>query len=251
MNQKQTFLLGVIAILIAVGASTAAIKQNEKRKAAETELASLKALIDTVQTASEAIPVPIPTPDTTEIDQLKSELAQLQETLENTQEKLIIYQQQTPEPTLTQEPERESYTDRMARLKEENPEEYQRIIDERRERQQNAQYSLAQRTAMFIEMDTSYMSEAELENHNAFVDALASIFERTQEFNDPEAQPNRRQMREIWQQVREAQPIVDQQRKTIFMNTFRQELNMNDNEAEAFYNNLAHIMDVTTIAPRP
>ena len=251
MNQKQTFLVVLIAILIAVGASTAAIKQNEKRKAAETELASLKALIDTVQNASEPIPVPTPTSDTTEIDQLKSELAQLQETLENTQEKLIIYQQQTPEPTLTQEPERESYTDRMARLKEENPEEYQRIIDERRERQQNAQYSLAQRTAMFIEMDTSYMSEAELENHNAFVDALASIFERTQEFNDPEAQPNRRQMREIWQQVREAQPIVDQQRKTIFMNTFRQELNMNDNEAEAFYNNLAHIMDVTTIAPRP
>ena len=50
MNQKQTFLLVLIAILIAVGASTAAIKQNEKRKAAETELASLKALIDTVQT---------------------------------------------------------------------------------------------------------------------------------------------------------------------------------------------------------
>ena len=53
-------------------------------------------------------------------------------------------------------------------------------------------------------------------------------------------------MREIWQQVREAQPIVDQQRKTIFMNTFRQELSMNDTEAEAFYSNLAHIMDVTT-----
>ena len=251
MNQKQTSLLVLIAILIAVGASTAAIKQNERRKAAETELASLKALIDTVQTTSKPLPLPESTPDTTEIDQLKSELAQLQETLDNTQEKLIVYQQQTPEPTLTQVPERESYTDRMARLKEENPEEYQRIIDERRERQQNAQYSLAQRTAMFIEMDTSYMSEAELENHNAFVDALASIFERTQEFNDPEAQPNRRQMREIWQQVREAQPIVDQQRKTIFMNTFRQELNMNDTEAEAFYNNLAHIMDVITIAPRP
>ena len=251
MNQKQTFLLVLIAILIAVGAGTAAIKQNERRKAAETELASLKVLIDAVQTTTEPIALPAPTPDNSEIDQLKSELAQLQETLENTEEKLIVYQQQTPEPTLTQEPERESYTDRMARLKDENPEEYQRIIDERRERQQNAQYSLAQRTAIFIEMDTSYMSEAELENHNAFVDALASIFERTQEFNDPEAQPNRRQMREIWQQVREAQPIVDQQRKTIFMNTFRQELNMNDAEAEAFYNNLAHIMDVTTIAPRP
>ena len=117
MNQKQTFLLVLIAILIAVGASTAAIKQNEKRKAAETELASLKALIDTVQTTSEPTPVPTLTPDTTEIDQLKSELAQLQETLENTQEKLIVYQQQTPEPTLTQQPERESYTDRMARLK--------------------------------------------------------------------------------------------------------------------------------------
>lgn len=251
MNQKQTSLLVLIAILIAVGASTAAIKQNERRKAAETELASLKALIDTVQTTSKPLPLPESTPDTTEIDQLKSELAQLQETLENTQEKLIVYQQQTPEPTLTQKPERESYTDRMARLKEENPEEYQRIIDERREFQKNAQYSLAQRTAMFIDMDTSYMSEAELENHNAFVDALASIFERTQEFNDPETQPNRRQMRETWQQVREAQPIVEQQRKTIFMNTFRQELNMNDTEAEAFYNNLAHIMDVTTLAPRP
>ena len=58
-------------------------------------------------------------------------------------------------------------------------------------------------------------------------------------------------MREIWQQVREAQPIVEQQRKTIFMNTFRQELNMNNQEAESFYNNLEHIFDVTSIAPRP
>ena len=249
MNQKQNVLLITIAILIAVGAGTAAIKQNEKRKAVETELASLKALIDTVQTPSE--PTPTPTPDTTEMDQLKSELARLQETLENTQEKLIIYQQQTPEPTLTQNPERESFADRMARLKEENPEEYQRMIDERRERQQNTQYSLAQRTAIFMDMDTSYMSEAELENHNAFVDALASIFEYSQEFNNSDVQPNRRQMREVWQQVREAQPIVDQQRKTIFMSTFRQDLNMSDTEAAALYRNLEHIMDVTTLAPRP
>ena len=249
MNQKQNVLIITIAILIAVGAGTAAIKQNEKRKAVETELASLKALIDTVQTPSE--PTPTPTPDTTEMDQLKSELARLQETLENTQEKLIIYQQQTPEPTLTQNPERESFADRMARLKEENPEEYQRMIDERRERQQNTQYSLAQRTAIFMDMDTSYMSEAELENHNAFVDALASIFEYSQEFNNSDVQPNRRQMREVWQQVREAQPIVDQQRKTIFMSTFRQDLNMSDTEAEALYSNLEHIMDVTTLAPRP
>ena len=159
MNQKQTSLLVLIAILIAVGASTAAIKQNEKRKAAETELASLKALIDTVQTASETTRS-YTTPDTTEIDQLKSELAQLQETREHARGTHCI-PAANPESTLTQEPERESYTDRMERLKEENPEEYQRIIDERRERQQNAQYSLAQRTAMFIEMDTSYMSEAE------------------------------------------------------------------------------------------
>ena len=58
-------------------------------------------------------------------------------------------------------------------------------------------------------------------------------------------------MREVWQQVREAQPIVDQQRKTIFMSTFRQDLNMSDTEAEALYSNLEHIMDVTTLAPRP
>ena len=146
---------------------------------------------------------------------------------------------------------RESYTERMNRLKEDDPEEYNRIISERQERQQATQYSLAQRTAMFMEMDTSYMNEDELENHQDFVNALASVFELSQNFNNPEDQPNRRQMREIWQQVREAQPIVEQQRKTIFMNTFRQELNMNNQEAESFYNSLEHIFDVTSIAPRP
>ena len=146
---------------------------------------------------------------------------------------------------------RESYAERMNRLKEDDPEEYNRIISERRERQQATQYSLAQRTAMFMEMDTSYMNEDELENHQDFVNALASVFELSQNFNNPEDQPSRRQMREIWQQVREAQPIVEQQRKTIFMNTFRQELNMNNQEAESFYNNLEHIFDVTSIAPRP
>lgn len=250
MNQKQTILLIAIAILIAVGAGTAAIKQNEKRKAAETELISLKALIDTMQPTTQ-ITNPEPLEIETETNQLKAELTQLQEKLQNAQEQLVIYQQQTPESTLTQNPQRESYADRMARLKEEDPEEYQRIIDERQERQKNTQYSLAQRTAMFMEMDTSYMNETELENHNAFVDALASIFEYSQSFNDPEVQPNRRQMREIWEQVREAQPIVDQQRKTILTSTFRQELNMEEPEAEAFYNNLKHIMDVTNLAPRP
>ena len=96
----------------------------------------------------------------------------------------------------------------MNRLKEDD----QKIIViccERRERQQATQYSLAQRTAMFMEMDTSYMNEDELENHQDFINALASVFELSQNFNNPEDQPSRRQMREIWQQVREFKSLLN------------------------------------------
>ena len=247
MSRYQNKILFSLAILIATGASIIAIQQNEKRIAITTELSNLRMLTHTMQstlTESEAVSLK------PENEQLKAEIIQLRKELQIAKEQLIAYQQDA-EPATIQSPETESYANRMARLQKEDPEEYQRIIDDRRTWQQNTQYSLAQRTLMFMEMDTSYMNDTELDNHNAFVDALASMFETSRSFNNPESQPNRRQMREVWQQVREAQPIVDQQRKTIFTSTFRQELNMSDTEAEDFYNNLKNIMDVTTIAPRP
>ena len=247
MSQYQNKILLALAILIAAGAGIVAIQQIEKRRAIATDLNNLKTLIHTMQSTSdesEAVLLKA------ENEQLNAEIMQLRKELQSAKEQLITYQQDA-EPAAIQPPETESYTDRMARLKKEEPEEYQRIIDDRLTWQQNTQYSLAQRTLMFMEMDTSYMNDTELDNHNAFVDALASMFETSRSFNNPDSQPNRRQMREVWQQVREAQPIVDQQRKTIFTSTFRQELNMSDTEAEDFYNNLKNIMDVTTIAPRP
>ena len=252
MNRKQNLTIICITVFITVAACVASIKQIEKRKAVETELSSLKSLLDNVQMESEIIEKEIY--NTNLVSELNAEIDQLKKILNDSKKELVIYQNQamvSQNISTNETTNRESYAERMNRLKEDDPEEYNRIISERRERQQATQYSLAQRTAMFMEMDTSYMNEDELENHQDFINALASVFELSQNFNNPEDQPSRRQMREIWQQVREAQPIVEQQRKTIFMNTFRQELNMNNQEAESFYNNLEHIFDVTSIAPRP
>ena len=122
------------------------------------------------------------------VSELNAEIDQLKKILNDSKKELVIYQNQamlSQNISTNETTNRESYAERMNRLKEDDPEEYNRIISERRERQQATQYSLAQRTAMFMEMDTSYMNEDELENHQDFVNALASVFELSQNFNNP------------------------------------------------------------------
>ena len=249
MNPKQTTLIIFATALIAVGAVTAAIKQNEKRKAAETELHSLKTLFDTVPTAQ-----PPSTPNNkAQLEQLQAEVSSLQDALDNAEQQLVIHQKKetkTPEEQ-PQTPERESYAERMARLKEEDPEEYQRIVDERRERQEMMQYNLAERTAIFLDMDTSFMNAEELANHQQLVDKMATVFELTQQFNAPENGPNRSNMREMWTAMSEARPLMDRQRITLFENAFREQIGMSEDEAAQMAAYFEHLNEATTINPFP
>ena len=48
MNRKQNLTIICITVFITVAACVASIKQIEKRKAVETELSSLKSLLDNV-----------------------------------------------------------------------------------------------------------------------------------------------------------------------------------------------------------
>lgn len=253
MNQKQNLLIIIATALIAVGAVTAAIKQNEKRKAAETELDSLKTLIDAVPTTQPQLSAENTPESSAQLEQLQAEIDTLKEALGNAEQQLVIYQKNENEAQQEQPqtPERESYADRMARLKDEDPEEYQRIVDERRERQEALQYNLAERTAIFLDMDTSFMNPEELANHEQLVDKMATVFELTQQFEDPENTPNRANMREMWSAIGEARPLMERQRITLFEKTFRDQIGMSNEEAADMAAYIEHLNEATSINPFP
>jgi hypothetical protein len=143
---------------------------------------------------------------------------------------------------------RESWESRMARMKEEDPEGYAERVKQRQERHEQVKYSLAEKTASFMEMDTRFMTDQELENHNLLISKMAKIFELTNTFNDPEAPPDREAMRELFSELNEARPLMDQERSVMFRQVAN-ELGFTDDDSAAFVNYLEDIIEITTLQP--
>ena len=142
--------------------------------------------------------------------------------------------------------QRESFEERMARMKEEDPEGYEEMIAERMERRERMRYGLAERTASFMDLDTSRMTEDELANHEQLVEKMALVWELTDQFPDPEAPPDREIMREMFGLMREVQPLLDQER-TVMIKQLGSDLGYEGREAEEFAAYVEEIIDITSM----
>ncbi len=246
MGKKGITVIVSATLLLAVVSTTTAFKQAAKHRAAETEIENLRTMLDSLTAPSLTGKEPIQKAQGdrggTEIEELK-----LKENLAATEVRPVVFntaatEEAVPLPTARTD----SFEERMAQMKLEDPEGYARMIEERRARRQSLRYNLAERTATFMDMDTTFMSEQELESHNQLVEKMAAIFELTDRLQDPEQQPQRETMQEFFSNVQEARPLMEKQRSVMFRQ-LAVELGYGVDDATALSDHLQKIVQSTTL----
>jgi len=236
-KQIPTFITA-LSLVIATIAISWGISSTKKTHAAEEETNRLRE-----QLTKHQAPAPIVKPlnsyqkplvDTNALAKLEAEVVALNAELAAAKER--------------QRPQRESWEDRMTRMKEEDPEGYAEMIKNRTERRDAIRYDLAERTANFMELDTEFMTDAERNNHDLLIEKMAEVWTLTEQFNDPEQPPNREAMRELFGTINEARPLMDAERSTMFRQ-LANDLGYDGDEAQEFSSYVEDIISATTIQP--
>lgn len=233
MNKNSSTIVTGLAIIISVAAITLALSASRKQRTAEAAAERLRLQLaeamkspsrtetDRRTTAREAVKV--------ETNTVAGSAAEV-----------------TGEDNDRRPKERESWEERMARLKAEDPEAYAQMIKARDEWMQKTRYRLAERTANFMELDTSFMTDAEFENHQQLIQNMAAIWELNEQFQDPEQPRDRETMRELAKLMMETRPLMKVERDTMFRQ-LGLELGLQGKEAEAFSGYIDDIISTTSI----
>ena len=240
MNKTIPSWLGALCAVAALAGVTFGIVANGRKNAAEQDAAKLRNQLAAARSQS-STPTPAPiiektsmnTNDTTrlaaQLTERNAELARLRKEMEKKQPKV-----------------HESWSDRMARMKEEDPEAYAEIIQRRSDRQQAMRYTLAKRTATIVDLDTSFMTAEERANHELLLEKMSNVWELTEQLQDPTPGS----MRELFGAINETRPLLDTERNAMFQQ-LAHDIGYDSKEAAAFADYAEEIIQATTIQMPP
>jgi hypothetical protein len=234
MKKQIPILITTLSLIIAIVGLSFGISATRQKKATEEEANRLRIQLNQKQPPANVSPISIdaePPADTNTLAELEAGLAALRAELAAAKE---------------QPPQRESWEDRMACMKEEDPEGYAEMIKNRTERRDAIRYDLAERTANFMELDSAFMTAVERENHDLLIEKMATVWALTEQFNDPEQPPNREAMRELFGAINEARPLMDAERTTMFRQ-LANDLGYDGEEVQDFSSYVEDIISATTI----
>ena len=239
MKQPHLLVISSVAGLLAIAGLVSALSLSAKNRAAKAEISALQEQIVRMQAFVpdvENIPETIylnESGNTNKTAMLRAKVAE--------QEGMLAELEMS-----TNRPPRESFEDRMARMKEEDPEGYAEMIKRREERQSQMRYTLAERTATLLDLDTSRMSAEERANHDLLVEKMARIWELTDVFNDPEAAPDRDAMAELFGMMRDVRPLLQTER-ALMLKQLGHDLGYEGEDAENFAIHVQNIIDATNL----
>lgn len=240
MKKQIPVLTTALSLAVAIGGISFGVSASHRKKAAEEEANRLRMQIARMQAF-------VPEPDTTGPAILRAASAGTNRLVELEAE-LAALRTELAAAKKNQKPQRESWTDRMERMKEEDPEGYAEMVKNRTERRDAIRYDLAERTANFVELDTAFMTDAERENHELLLEKMADVWALTEQFSDPEQQPNREAMRELFGAINEARPLMDAERGILFRQ-LANDLGYDGEEAQDFSSYVEEIISATTLQP--
>jgi hypothetical protein len=239
MKKNIPVWISIISTVTAVAAIAFAIDSTGKQQSTEAEMAALRDQMDRrLSPAAETAPLS-ETTGTNDLESLKALLAGKEVELA-----ALKAAAETPPPQAQRV--RQSWEDRIARMKEEDPEGYAAMIQQREERQQEMRYNLAERTATFMDLDASFMTEEERTNHELLVGKMARVWELTDQFQNPEAAPDREDTRELFELMNEVRPLMDQER-TVMFKQLGLDLGQDEEEARTFAAYAEEIISATTL----
>lgn len=248
MNKNLSFYISGGILLFAMVCMALAIASSKAKRAAEAEAYELREQVARMKPYvpdmdADRMPLPEATAiDTDDVDELKAMVAKKDAEVQQLLIQLAASQSNTNRPTR----QRESFEDRISRMKEEDPEGYAEMVKQRGEHQQQMRYALAERTATFMDLDTSSMTEEELANHQQLVDKMARVWELTAQMQDPEAAPDREVMREMFTEMHDVRPMLDMERDVMFKQ-LGTDLGYESDDAEAFAAHINDILEATDI----
>lgn len=135
----------------------------------------------------------------------------------------------------------------MARLRETDPERYERIQERFRSFAERMETSLDQQQDFFAGLDTDAMTPEQAETHTRLMQILDRNRELIEAINeDPEADDVPELRREMFQNSREARGLLEQERE-IALEEMARQLGYEDEHVGQFTNYVNYIFDVTSM----
>lgn len=252
MNKKISIIISLVLLLVAAVAGGMAFNEKAKGRKLALENAEQQKLIETLENQlANAVAKPVETGPVpvvldvkeddgraAELEVMRNKLAEKDLAILNAQEAL----EKAKENRRANRGNRESMADRMARMKEEEPERYQEMVKRRSDFQQTIKTDMAKRSAVFLEADTSMMTEEQKDNHNQLVERMEDIWALMEKAESEEGMGG---MREMFNAANEIRPLMEKEREVLFENMGR-ELGFEGEEIDSFQGYIDEIYSATT-----
>lgn len=229
MNRNKTITLVALSMLIAVVGVSSAVKANNRKNTLETENSALRKQLAGLKNLPEKPAAADSTDTQAEVVQLSSEVADAAPTVDSPPE----------------QPKRESREDRIARMKEEDPEGYAEMVKRREEFQETMKYNLAERTATFMDLDTTNMNKKELVAHEQLVNRMGAVWDLMEQMQSSDGM-NREVMGDLFREAQEIRPLMEQERSTMFR-LLGEDLGYKGKEAKDFAKHIDSIISSTSL----
>jgi hypothetical protein len=236
MNKKLAVYVAGVALVVALACILSAIASQAKARESAKEVHELQEQIARMKAFVPGVGTPIYSPGEPGGTNVAAQVVDAASPRDD----------EADGPRERNRPPRESFEDRMAKMRTDDPEGYAEMITRRDEAQQKMRYNLAERTATFMDLDTSGMTAQERANHELLVTKMANIWELSAKFQDPEAAPDREAMRELFIGMREVRPLLDLER-TVMFKQLGSDLGYEGEDVEVFAAHAEEIISATSL----
>lgn len=173
---------------------------------------------------------------------LRKRVAELEAALaERAQEPLKPKEEEQPDRT-----RRPSFTERLERMKTENPEEYAEMQKRREEFRQNMEQRAAERADFIASVDTKNMTAAQKENHAKLVETVAFLNEMMGQARQPGVEHTPETRQQIGEAFGTLGELYGEERRFLFEETARS-VGFQGAQAVDFADQMQVIIDNTTM----
>ena len=226
MKKYQITILAVSILFTSLGVGWG-VKTNAKNKALELENNRLKNQLNQVAQK-------IPKKKTEKIAKKKEAPADL------------LVASTTPKKAKSDKPKKrnDSFMSYLKRMKKEDPKQYEKRMKRRKDFQERVKYTVADRTAAFMDLDTSKMTPEELAVHNQLIDRMGTTMEMIQQMDDPE-KFDRKVMGKMFREVRAIRPLMKKERTTM-LKIMSDDMGLEGESAKQFVEQVNGIISTTS-----
>ena len=135
----------------------------------------------------------------------------------------------------------------MDRLREEDPERYEQVQTERRERRERIQNAIGDQFSFLYNLDQDIMTDAQYANHTNLLHVLSTNWERMQAAGDsPDSDESRQARRSTMGSMRGVRDMITVERDTA-LQQIGLSLGYDEAESKVFAAQMQHVYDMTSV----